>query len=226
MEQLTAMYPVCTFVKSDGNRCGSPALKGMNFCFQHIGGSISALTRARATSGPGARLKFAYPGDREAIQHNLFLVAQALTDGKIDNATANTYNRLFRTCELNLRRWEAAKQNPGSPRTGLRPWGDQADAEKQMRPLPDETPEPADRPTGQQSPDTNQDTTDRDSTISDRYPEPCAGAPSFAQRTMEEHPPTCFGVGKGATSVVPKICQTDAALAARGRFSQHFETPH
>ena len=149
MEQLTAMYPVCTFIKSDGNRCGSPALKGANFCFQHIGGSVSALSRARATtSGANARLKFVYPGTREAIQHNLSLVAQALSDGKIDTAMANTYNRLFRTCELNLRRWQMATQDPGvpgtgdqpgSPRTGLRPWGGQ------MLPLRDEAHEASDR---------------------------------------------------------------------------------
>ena len=168
MEQLKAMYPVCTLIKSDGNRCGSPALTGANFCFQHLGGSARA-TRARAASGANAKLKFVYPGDREAIQHNLFLVAQALSDGNMDNATANTYNRLFRTCDLNLRRWETTSES---------------DAEKRMLPLPNETPEPAE----QQSPDTNHETGDEDSTISHGYPEP--GNPSFAQRGVGEHPPT------------------------------------
>jgi hypothetical protein len=150
---MDSTYPLCTIIKSDGARCGSPALKGMNLCFQHIGGNISALTRARATSGANTKLKFAYPGDREAIQHNLFLVAQALGDGKIDNATANTYNRLFRTCHLNLRQWETARQG----------------VTERMLPLADETSESAE----QQSPDINQETPDQDSTIPDRYPEPC-----------------------------------------------------
>jgi hypothetical protein len=183
---MDSTYPLCTLIKSDGARCGSPALKGMNLCFQHIGGNISALTRARATSGANTKLKFAYPGDREAIQHNLFLVAQALDDGKIDNATANTYNRLFRTCELNLRRWQAARQTPGSPRTGLSPWGGQSNEDKRMLPLPDETPEPAEQQSPDINPDTDQETTDRDSMIPDRYPQPCAGAPSFAQRRAGE----------------------------------------
>jgi hypothetical protein len=172
MEQPAAMFPLCTQIKSDGTRCGSPALKGMNLCFQHIGGNTSALTRARATSGANAKLKFVYPGDREAIQHNLFLVAQALSDGKIDTAMANTYNRIFRTCELNLRRWETAKQNE----------------DKRMFPLPDEAPESeAPESNVQRSQFSDQDTRDRDSTISDRYPEPFAlrpepcppGAPSL-----------------------------------------------
>ncbi len=62
-----------------------------------MGGSVSALSRARAaTSGPNARLSLVYPGRREGIQHNLFLVARALSDGKIDSPVANTYNRIFR----------------------------------------------------------------------------------------------------------------------------------
>jgi hypothetical protein len=145
MEQLeqptAAMFPLCSLIKSNGNRCGSPALKGTNFCFQHIGGNIGGLTRARATSGANAKLKFVYPGDREAIQHNLFQIAQALSDGSIDIAMANAYNRLFRTCEVNLRRWETAKQTPG-------------DSEKRMLPLPDEALEPTEQQsfTGQDFP--------------------------------------------------------------------------
>lgn len=108
MDKATALFPLCAHIKSDGNRCGSAALKGMNLCFQHIGGSIVSA-RARATSIANAGLKFVYPSDREAIQHNLFLVAQALVDGKMDTAMANTLNRIFRTCELNLRRSEAEK---------------------------------------------------------------------------------------------------------------------
>jgi hypothetical protein len=119
MEELTAMFRVCNAIKNDGVRCGSPALTGINFCWQHMGGKVPS-TRAKATTSANAKLKLAYPKDRQAIQHNLFLVAQALNDGKIDTATANTFNRIYRTCELNLRQWEKAHD------------GD-------MLPLPDET---------------------------------------------------------------------------------------
>jgi len=107
MEQLKAMYPVCTLIKSDGTRCGSPALTGTNFCFQHIGGKIpTAKSTPQTRSTP---LNFIYPSSHEAIQHNLFLVMQALSEGKIDNATAITYNRLLRSAQLNLQRWLVAK---------------------------------------------------------------------------------------------------------------------
>ncbi|MFZ0663379.1 MAG: hypothetical protein WAM66_11855 [Acidobacteriaceae bacterium] len=120
MEELKAMFRVCAHIKSDGNRCNSPAMTGINFCYQHIGGSVSTLARARSTRST-AKLDFVYPGDREAIQHNLFLIAQALSEGKIDTQTANTYNRIFRTSELNLHRWEKRNPNGGplKPVVGL-----------------------------------------------------------------------------------------------------------
>jgi hypothetical protein len=81
----------------------------MNFCFHHIGGRIPSQTRPNPeTFGPYAPLKFVYPDSHAAIQHNLFLIVQALNEKKIDNRTANTYNRLFRACELNLRNSQAA----------------------------------------------------------------------------------------------------------------------
>jgi hypothetical protein len=107
MEKLKAMYPVCTLIKSDGTRCGSPALTGANFCFQHIGGKVPKPKPE--THRINAPLNFIYPSGHEAIQHNLFLVVEALSEGKIDNATALTYNRLFRSAQLNLHRWQAAK---------------------------------------------------------------------------------------------------------------------
>src|SRR5579875_3695672 len=125
-QDLKAMFRVCMHIKSNGERCQSPAMTGGNFCFQHIGGRLGSLTRAKSTYAANAKLKLVYPANREAIQHNLFVVAQAFSEGKIDIATANTYNRLFRTCEVNLRRWEKANGN---------------DPEKRMSPLPDEAPE-------------------------------------------------------------------------------------
>ena len=110
MEELKAMYPVCTLIKSDGTRCGSPAVTGTNFCFHHIGGRLPKPKTEIRTETPldSTPLKFVYPDSYAAIQHNLFLVVEALDEGKIDNRTANTYNRLFRACELNLRKCEAA----------------------------------------------------------------------------------------------------------------------
>src|SRR5690242_8864888 len=114
MEELKAMFRVCVHIKKDGVRCNSPAMKGMNFCYQHIGGSIRELTRARSTYN-GAKLDFLYPGHRQAIQHNCFVVAQAMNDGRLDLSMANTYNRIFATCERNLRRWETLCKKQDAP---------------------------------------------------------------------------------------------------------------
>jgi hypothetical protein len=104
----TAVFPLCSHIKSNGEQCASPALHGMRFCFQHLGGTTSSLLRARSTTVNNADLDLAYPSNRESIQYNLDLVAQALAEGRIDTSIANTYNRIYRTCEQYLHRWEKA----------------------------------------------------------------------------------------------------------------------
>ena len=121
MEELKAMFRVCAHIKKDGVRCNSPAMKGMNFCYQHIGGNVRELTRARSIYN-GPKLDFVYPGCRQAIQHDFFVIAQAMNDGKIDLQTANTYNRIYSACERNLRRFETLYQK---------------DAEAEFAPLPE-----------------------------------------------------------------------------------------
>ncbi|HEV2465037.1 MAG TPA: hypothetical protein VGT04_14620 [Acidobacteriaceae bacterium] len=110
MEQATGVFPLCSHTKPDGSRCDGAALKGMNFCFQHIGGRLSDL---RAASAYSPKLDLVPAATREALQHNFSVVALAFSDGKIDIRTANTYFRIYRTAEQNLTRWERAnKDNP------------------------------------------------------------------------------------------------------------------
>ncbi|MGB7189273.1 MAG: hypothetical protein WBD10_04000 [Acidobacteriaceae bacterium] len=115
MEELKAMFRVCHYANREGDRCAFPAMVGLNFCFKHIGGNVNALRQAHTTTNsPAQRLDFVYPGDRPAIQHNLWLVLQALNEGKIETGMANTYNRLFRNAEQNLHRWEKSQNNHAS----------------------------------------------------------------------------------------------------------------
>ena len=127
IEELTAMFRVCKHIKGSGDRCNSPAMKGMNFCFHHIGGKVASLTREGATWDASAQLDFDYPADRESIQHSLHLVAHALREGKIDNTTANTYVRIFRLAEQNLHRWEKKQKDSG--KTKMQPPSDAAEAQ-------------------------------------------------------------------------------------------------
>jgi hypothetical protein len=113
VEELTAQFRVCKHIKRSGDRCNSPAMSGMNFCFHHIGGKVASLVREGATWDASAQLDLDYPADRESIQQNIMLVAHALREGKIDNQTANTYIRIFRLAEQNLHRWEKKQKNSG-----------------------------------------------------------------------------------------------------------------
>jgi hypothetical protein len=137
VDELTAMFRVCKHIKRDGNRCNSPAMTGMNFCFHHIGGKVASLVREGATYDASAQLDFDYPADRESIQQNLVLVAEALREGKIDNQTANTYIRIFRLCEQNLYRWEKKQKTTG--KTKMQPPANEANSDV----IPSEAEEPA-----------------------------------------------------------------------------------
>ena len=137
VDELTAMFRVCKHIKRDGIRCNSPAMMGMNFCFHHIGGKVASLVREGATYDASAKLNFDYPADRESIQQNLVLVAEALREGKIDNQTANTYIRIFRLCEQNLYRWEKKQKTTG--KTKMQPPADEANSDV----IPSEAEEPA-----------------------------------------------------------------------------------
>jgi hypothetical protein len=143
----SAVFPLCAYIKRDGDQCASPAMKGLNFCFQHIGGTTSSLLRARSTRFNHSDLEFAYPADRESLQHNLFLVAWALKEGRIDVSIANTYNRLFRTCEQNLHRWEKLqkqkKDHPESELPRMSPLSDADQSENAGAPCLEETREQA-----------------------------------------------------------------------------------
>jgi hypothetical protein len=121
-----AVFKQCSLVKSDGIQCGSPAITGGNFCWHHMGGKTP-----RETSQPrrhNSPLKLLYPSDHVAIQHNIFLVMQALSDEKIDTDTALAYTRMLRFADLNLRRWQALRNQA---------------AEEQTMPQPQQTPQPA-----------------------------------------------------------------------------------
>ena len=108
------MLPLCRHILPSGVICNQAAIKDTYFCRHH--GQIKKVL-ARPPRNPNDftfRLAFDFPEDHAAIQINLFLVLQALNDHKIDNPTANTMNRLLRSCELNLEKMpqtEAAAKN-------------------------------------------------------------------------------------------------------------------
>jgi hypothetical protein len=97
------MLQLCRHIFPAGRACQAPAIHGTYFCRHHGQVKVAIARAAQPTPyGTYRPLTFAYPEDHDAIQLNLFVVLQALNDRKIDNPTANTMNRLLRSCELNL----------------------------------------------------------------------------------------------------------------------------
>ena len=79
-------------------------MKGTLFCRHHaaLKTAVAQCKPAPDPYGIHKPISFVFPEDRAAIQLNLFMVLQALNDKSIDNRTANTMNRLLRSCEHNL----------------------------------------------------------------------------------------------------------------------------
>lgn len=96
------MYEICRRIKTDGNRCDSPAIKNAFFCYHHA--RVRKLTRNRRRNPNDFTylIPFAFPEDRASIQLNHFLVMQAFNEGRIDQRAAATYTGMLRACRLTL----------------------------------------------------------------------------------------------------------------------------
>jgi len=90
---------VCTHIKVTGIRCGSPALRGEQFCYFH-----QRMVRGVATP-PNARLHpIALIEDEEAIQASLMEVINALIRNTIDLKRAELILRALHIAVRNARR--------------------------------------------------------------------------------------------------------------------------
>ena len=98
------MIQLCRHILPAGVICNQSAVKGTLFCRHHaaLKTAIAQCKPAPDPYGIHKPIPFVFPEDRAAIQLNLFMVLQALNDKSIDNRTANTMNRLLKSCEHNL----------------------------------------------------------------------------------------------------------------------------
>src|SRR5258706_6707790 len=85
--------PRCQQVKSDGVRCGSPAMQSGPFCYFHE----RMVNRMPPSEFPPLE-------DANAIQCALMHVLDALASKRIDRATANTMIYGLQTASSNLKR--------------------------------------------------------------------------------------------------------------------------
>lgn len=98
-----APAPLCTYIKTDGVRCGSPAVKGSELCFHHSAVKTAlGKVKPQAASGEFAPIPFVFPEDRASMQINFFLLLQAFNEGRIDLRTFNAMQRLLCSMARNL----------------------------------------------------------------------------------------------------------------------------
>lgn len=96
-------YPTCSFIKHDDVPCGSPALRGGDYCYFH--------TRQITDAGYAARVRrrrhecrFTLPAldDRRAIQEMLNQLLDALCTDTIDYRRADAMLKALRMAEREL----------------------------------------------------------------------------------------------------------------------------
>ncbi len=102
---LPKSVPQCHHTKTDGMRCGSPAMHGHSFCYYH------ARMRAdmQRASGPDARelpLQLPPLEDAHSIQLALMEIARAIAQDRISDKKAGLLLYLLQTASINLKRLE------------------------------------------------------------------------------------------------------------------------
>jgi hypothetical protein len=97
----------CTHIKVTGVRCGSPALRGEQFCYFH-------QRMLRTVKGPPATRVHhaALLEDEESIQASLIEVVNALLRGSIELKRAELVLRALNTAVRNIRRVKFANASP------------------------------------------------------------------------------------------------------------------
>ena len=96
------MYPICRHTKTNGRRCGSPALTESAFCYHH-----QKTRRTRCTtvsSGPGLSTSVLHPlRNANSIQQAIAMVLRGIANGTIHPSKAGKMLFALQTASLNLR---------------------------------------------------------------------------------------------------------------------------
>lgn len=103
MSPLPSNIPQCRHIKTNGIPCGSPALRGYNFCYFHH----HAHHRPGRPAGAAASAAFVplpILEDANAVQLALHRIAQAIAEDGIDPRRAALLLYAFQTASANLKR--------------------------------------------------------------------------------------------------------------------------
>src|SRR6185437_15830778 len=104
-ESMSESVPLCTHIKTDGVRCGSPAVSGTALCYHH---SVVKTTldkvpaRSGAAAGQFEPIPFLFAEDRASMQINYFLLLTAFNEHRVDLRTFKAMMSILRSMGANL----------------------------------------------------------------------------------------------------------------------------
>ncbi|HEX5234824.1 MAG TPA: hypothetical protein VFW25_05780 [Silvibacterium sp.] len=99
------MTSICRHIFPAGRRCTQPAVTTTLYCRHHqtVKLTLDKIKPTPAPYGLQQPLPFVFPEDRAALQINFMIVLSALNDKRITLQTANSFNRILRSCAMNLK---------------------------------------------------------------------------------------------------------------------------
>jgi hypothetical protein len=90
MKSTTSSISRCHYIKTNGEVCGSPALRGRGYCYYHHEAAKRDQRRARFASANSIDIELPQFEDPESIQVGISEVCLALLDRRVDPRTATT----------------------------------------------------------------------------------------------------------------------------------------
>lgn len=104
------MYEECRFIKSNGLKCQSPALRGSKFCYFH------GRTRVYVASPRSRKTSLELPAlQNEASIHDAInQVFQAIASGKIDSKRAGSLLYALQMAQQTVWAGPCSKPSPGA----------------------------------------------------------------------------------------------------------------
>ena len=112
--------PICTHIKTNGIRCGSPAASGTGFCHHHSAiktATSHSAPKGRPGSGEFAPIPFIFPEDRASMQINFFLLLQAFNQHQIDLRTFQSMMVMLKAMAKNLGKTGSLVEEPSDERS-------------------------------------------------------------------------------------------------------------
>src|SRR5512142_3324778 len=95
----------CNHIKTNGTRCGSPALRNHDFCHYHRQAYIDfPLRRMPAKPSPIPKMNLGYIEDPDGIHYALTKIVYAIVDGSIDHKSAGLALYALQNMSSNFKR--------------------------------------------------------------------------------------------------------------------------